>query len=227
MRANACVALLAAGLLGCQQSSGGDPAGQRHPASSPAGRKAGTSGSGADSGGLLGLLRPDPIVIPEGTTLPLDLETSLSSESSRSGELVVARLASDVRVGERVVLAAGTEVRGRVTAAVPAGKVKTRARLAWDFDHVVVKGREHPIETRALDVTAGDTRKRDGAIVAGGAAAGAVVGAIADGKKGAGIGALLGAGAGTGVVLTNKGKPVEVPAGSRLSVRLSRELRLG
>jgi hypothetical protein len=175
----------------------------------------------------LGALRQEPIVLPEGTVLTVDLETSLSSESSRVGELVVGRVASDVQVAGRVAVKAGSELRGRVTAAVPAGKVKTRARLAWDFDHVVVKGKERPVETRAIDLTAGDTRKRDGAIVAGGAAAGAVVGAIADGKKGAGIGVLIGAGAGTGVALTNKGKPVTVPAGSRLTVRLTRELRLG
>lgn len=216
--------VLVAGLAaGCQAP----PAGGKADAPSGAAARPDREAGARRGGGLLRALRPEPVVLPEGTVLAVDLETSLSSESSRTGDLVLGRLAEDVRVGERVLVKSGAELRGRVTAAVPAGKVKTRARLAWDFDRLVVGGKQHPIEARAIDITARDTRKRDGAIVAGGAAAGAVVGAIADGKKGAGIGALLGAGAGTGVILTNKGRPVEVPAGSRLSVRLSRESRLG
>ena len=59
-----------------------------------------------------------------------------------------------------------------------------------------------------------------------GAGAGAIVGAIVDGKKGAGIGALIGGAAGTGVVLTNTGKQVELGTGTRVSVRVTQEARL-
>ena len=142
------------------------------------------------------------------------------------GDRVVARLAEDVRVGEKVVVPAGTEVRGRVTAAVPSGRVKTRARLAFDFDTLVLDGREHAIGTGPLDITAGDTHKKDAATIGIGAGAGAIVGAIANGKKGAAIGALIGGAAGTGVVLTNTGKQVELGSGSRVTVRLTHEARL-
>ena len=150
---------------------------------------------------------------PEGATLSLVLETSLSSETSGSGDRVVARLAEDVRVGEKVVVPSGTEVRGRVTAAVPSGRVKTRARLAFAFDTLVLDGEEHAIGTRAIDITAGDTHKKDAATIGIGAGAGAIVGAIANGGKGAAIGTLIGGAAGTGVVLTNTGK--QVAAGQR------------
>jgi hypothetical protein len=177
-------------------------------------------------GESLSFLQPKPIAIPSGATLPLVLETALSSETSRPGDVVVARLADDVRVGEKVVVPTGSELRGRVTAAVPSGRVKTRARLAFNFDTLVLKAKDHPIGTGSLDITAGDTHKKDAATVGIGAGAGAVVGAIVDGKKGAGIGALIGGATGTGVVLTNTGKEVELHSGTRVTVRLTQEARL-
>jgi hypothetical protein len=164
--------------------------------------------------------------VPAGTSLGLVLETTVSSKTSQSGDRVDARLANDLRVGDRLVAPAGSTVRGHVTAAIPSGKVKGRARLAFDFDTLTVGGSEQRIEARAVDITAGSSHKRDGAIIGGGAGAGAIVGALFDGKKGAGIGALLGAGAGTGVVLTNTGKEVTVPAGATISVELTQATRI-
>lgn len=138
----------------------------------------------------------------------------------------MARLGEEIRVGEKVVVPAGSEVRGRVTAAVPSGRVKTRARLAFDFDTLVLQGKEHSIGTLAVDVTAGDTHKKDAATIGIGAGAGAIVGAIIDGKKGAGIGAVIGGATGTGVVLSNTGKEIELGSGTRVTVKLTREARL-
>ena len=70
------------------------------------------------------------------------------------------------------------------------------------------------------------THGRDAKIIGGGAAAGALVGAIADGGKGAGVGALVGGGAGTGAVLATRGKEVTLPAGARWRVRLLKPLML-
>jgi hypothetical protein len=180
---------------------------------------------GKRSGGILSVLRPDPVIVPQGAMLPLVLETAISSETSRSGDRIVARLAEDVRVGEKVIVPAGTEIRGQVTAAVPSGRVKTRARLAFAFDTLVLDG-EHAIGTRPIDITAGDTHKKDAATIGIGAGAGAIVGAIAKGGKGAAIGSLIGGAAGTGVVLVNTGKQVDLGSGSRVTVRLTDEARL-
>jgi hypothetical protein len=211
MRRFDAVPVLLAGVLlaGCQASS-----------------NSASANEGKQSGGIWSVLKPDPITIPEGATFALVLETAISSATSRSGDLVVARLAEDVRLGEKVVVPSGSEVRGRVTAAVPSGRVKTRARLAFDFDTLVLDGKEHPIGTRPVDITAGDTHKKDAVTVGIGAGAGAIVGGIVDGGKGAGIGALIGGAAGTGVVLTDTGKEINLGTGSRVTVRLTREARL-
>jgi hypothetical protein len=169
---------------------------------------------------------PPPVVVPAGTELQLELATSHSSATSQEGDVVVARLASPVKAQDRVVLAAGTEVRGRVTAAVPSGRVKGRARLAVAFDRVVVAGRERAIDAAGIDVTADSSKKRDAAIIGGSAGAGAIIGAIAKGGKGAAVGAAVGGAAGTGAVLATKGKEVELPAGTAIQSRLESELRL-
>jgi hypothetical protein len=202
--------LLSAGLLGGCQAKGDST----------------STNDDRPSGGVMSAFRPDPITVPGGTTFPLVLETAMSSATSQSGDRVVARLAEDVRVGEKVVVPAGSEVRGRVTAAVPSGKVKTRARLAFDFETLVLDGKEHAIGASAIDITARDTHKRDAATIGIGAGAGAIVGAIANGGKGAAIGTLIGGAAGTGVVLTNTGKEVQLGSGTRVTVRLTRETRL-
>ena len=210
---NATPFLLTAALFaGCQASSDST--------------RANDGNDGKKSGGILSVLRPDPVTVPAGATLPLVLETAISSATSRSGDRVVARLAEDVRVGDKVVVPVDTEVRGRVTAAVPSGRVKTRARIAFAFETLVLDGKEHAIGAGPIDITAGDTHNKDAATIGIGAGAGAIVGAIADGGKGAGIGALIGGAAGTGVVLANTGKEVSLGSGTRVTVRLTRETRL-
>lgn len=224
MRRSLVVFAVAAALTGCQGAPKDQTDGKR--ASGTPGKAAADATDKRGTGGILSLIKPEPLVLPEGTGLPLLLETTVSSKTSHKGDLVVAKLASDVKLGEKVLLREGTEVRGRVTAAVPSGKVKGVARLAFDFDTILLKGKEHVVELRAVDITAPKTHKRDAAIIGGGTGAGALIGAIAGGKKGAGIGAVVGGAAGTGVVLSTPGKEVEVPAGTRISVELTREARL-
>ena len=175
--------------------------------------------------GLQSAFKPSPVV-PEGTTLHLVVETALSSATSKPGDPVVGRLADDISVDDKVLLPEGPEILGQVTAAAPSGRVKGLARLAFDFDRIRLKGKEYPIEARAIDITADNTHKRDAAIVGGGTAGGAIIGALAGGKKGAGIGALVGAAAGTGVILTNHGNEVAIPSGAHLGVKLTRVVTL-
>jgi outer membrane lipoprotein SlyB len=84
----------------------------------------------------------------------------------------------------------------------------------------VVRGRTQRLDTTEIEATAADSHERDAAVIGGGAAAGAIVGAISGGGKGAKKGAIIGGVAGTGAVLATKGKEVELPAGSRWTVRV-------
>lgn len=169
---------------------------------------------------------PAPTVLPEGTVLPAKLETGLSSATSKEGDAILARLAEDVKVGDKVVLKEGTELRGHVVAAAPSGRVKGRAHLAIDFDRIVVNGKEREAELRAVDISAGSGKDKDAKLIGGGAGAGLIIGAIADGKKGALIGTAIGAAAGTGAALATKGKEVELPSGTTVHLKVEKETRL-
>ena len=170
--------------------------------------------------------RPTRLVLPEGTELTLVLETAVSSVTSNEGDAVVARVERAVGDDGRIVLPGGTVLHGRVTEAQASGRVKGRARVAVDFDRIVVRGRTHELNVSPVVAEAAGEGGKDAKIVGGSAAAGAVIGAIAGGKKGAVKGAVIGAGAGGAAVLATKGKDVELPAGSRWTVRLQNSLQL-
>ena len=68
---------------------------------------------------------------PVGTTLPLELTSSIASDVSEVEDTVRATLRNAVTVDGQEVLPAGTEVAGHVTEAERAGRVKD-AR-AWRF----------------------------------------------------------------------------------------------
>jgi hypothetical protein len=167
-----------------------------------------------------------PVEVPAGTKLAIKLLTPVSSAKSQAGERITAEVTQDVRVDSRLAIPAGSKLHGRVTAAVGAGRVKGRARLAFELNEVVVRGRPYDISVRSIDITAKSTKKKDAAMVGGGAGLGAVIGAIAGGKKGAAIGAAVGAGAGGGAAVGTKGQEVEMGAGHRLQLRLTESLTL-
>ena len=95
--------------------------------------------------------------------------------------------------------------------------MKGRGRVAVRFHQLTADGERYSIRTRPRVASAPGTKKRDLATIAVPAAGGAVIGAIADGKKGAGIGAAIGGGAGTGVVLATRGKEVRLSRGRGLA----------
>ena len=163
--------------------------------------------------------------LPAGTVLPVTFETTVSSATSRAEEKVLARLREPVQVGA-ATLPEGSELRGHVISVHRSGKVKGRASLTLAFTQITANGKTYTLPARRISLLAPETHGKDAKIIGGGAGAGAVVGAIVDGKSGAAKGALVGGGAGTGVVLATRGKEVSIPAGSRWRVRLVRPLVL-
>jgi hypothetical protein len=170
---------------------------------------------------VLPVLAAREATLPAGTVLPVRFETTISSASSRAEDKVLAVVRENVLDDDgSIVIPAGSELRGRVVSARRAGKVKGRSYLAVSFDSVEVNGRVHRVSTNRLGVQGRSGAKKDAAIIGGGTGAGALVGAIADGKGGAAKGALIGGATGTGVVLATRGPEVVIPAGARYRVRL-------
>jgi hypothetical protein len=174
-----------------------------------------------------GVAQADTRRLPSGAVIPVRFETSVSSAHSDPEDRVRAIVRSDVRGTNGVVIPAGSEIRGHVLSAKRSGRVKGRAQLALRFNEVNIDGRWHRISTQRISLVADDSHGRDAAMIGGGAGAGALIGAIKDGKEGAAKGALIGAGTGTGAVLVTRGKEVEIGSGSRWRVRLAQPLVVG
>ena len=160
------------------------------------------------------------VTIPMGTTISIQLETAMSSDGNRPEDPIRAHTREPIRVGRTIVVPAGSEVSGIVTAAKASGKVKGRAGLSFRFTRVRAYGETYGIATRSLVYQAEGTKAADAKKIGIGAAAGAVIGGITGGKKGAAIGSAVGTGAGTAVVLTTPGKEVRLRSGSILQLQL-------
>jgi len=160
-------------------------------------------------------------VIPAGTALHVRLDEALDTRRNRPGDAFRATLEEPVVLDGGTVVPRGTRLTGHVTTAAPSGRFKGRAVLALTLDSFEAGGRAYHVRTDHIERVSAAHKKRDVALIGGGAGLGAVVGALAGGGKGAAIGALAGGGAGTaGAALTGK-KEVGVNAESMLTFRLT------
>ena len=166
------------------------------------------------------------MTLPAGTVLPVELTTRVGSEISSVEDAVRGTLRRPVVVGGVQAFPAGTAVIGHVTAAERSARVKGRARIAFRFTTIDPPGDAERLTMRSDTVSrlAPATKKQDAAKIGGGAAGGAIIGGILGGGDGAAKGAAIGGAAGTGVVLSTRGKEVTLPAGTSVSVRLAAPL---
>lgn len=160
------------------------------------------------------------LTLPVGTELPLTLDSALASDTTSVEDPVRASLRRDVVIDERVVLPAGTDVRGVVTGVRRSAKVKGRASLAFRFHTLTVADEAYDIRASSVSRQAAGTKKKDATKIGIGAGAGAVIGGIVGGGKGAAVGTAVGGGAGTGVVLATRGDEVRLAAGTPVTVTL-------
>ena len=166
------------------------------------------------------------VTLPAGTILPVELTTRVGSEVSSVEDTVRGILRRPVVVGGVQAFPSGTVVIGHVTAAEHSARVKGRARVAFRFTTIDPPGDAQRLAMRTDTVSrlAPATKKQDAAKIGGGAAGGAIIGGILGGGDGAAKGAAIGGAAGTGVVLSTRGKEITLPAGTAVSVKLAAPL---
>lgn len=163
------------------------------------------------------------VTIPAGTVLPVELRTAVGSETSNVEDPVRGTVRRAITIDGVEAVPAGSVVAGTVTEALRSARVKGRARVAFRFSSLDTPGDAERLKIRTATYVreAEATKKKDAAMIGGGAAAGAVIGGIVGGGDGAAKGAAIGGGAGTGVVLSTRGKEVTLPAGTAISVKLA------
>ena len=119
--------------------------------------------------------------LPVGTTLPLELTSTIASDVSEMEDTVRATLRNAVTVDGREVLPAGTELAGHVTEAERAGRVKGRARLAFRFTSLRYDDERIALRTDPIVREAEATKGEDATKIGIGAGAGAIIGAVVGG----------------------------------------------
>ena len=160
------------------------------------------------------------VTIPVGTLVDVRLQTPLGSGTSQVEERFEATTVLDLTRDGRVVVPAGTVLRGVVASVEKATRGDRKGSITLTFDRIVVRGTSHEIRGTVTEATEGST-KDEVKKVGGAAAAGAVIGAILGGGKGALIGAMIGGG---GMVAATPGSDVTLPVGTILTVRLDTAL---
>lgn len=169
---------------------------------------------------------PQPIVIPAGTHIRVQLGQTLSTKSSETGQPFSGTLASPIQVDGETIIRSGAQARGVVTEAKKRGKIKGEGILALRLDSVQADGHNYAIQTSRLERVEKGKGKRTAVTTGGGAGLGAIIGGIAGGGKGAAIGALAGGGAGfAGGALTGN-RDIELPAETILTFTLTKSVTI-
>lgn len=229
MRTQMTARWLAAGVLlalfGCSHSSN-SPSATSSSSTPNSGSSAATSNTSSAQGPSPAPAPPPPVVVSAGTVLTVTVDQNLSTKDNSGGDKFAASLAVPITVNGTTVLPEGTKATGTVVEAQQAGRVKGGASIALTLDSLTLNGTKYSIETSEYAQSGKGRGKRTAVGGGGGAAFGAIVGALAGGGKGAAIGALAGGGAGTvGAAYTGQ-RDITIPAETRLHFKLKQAVSI-
>ena len=180
---------------------------------------------------------PDPspgrfVTVPAGTKIPLTLKQGINTKNARPGDPVYAQTAFPITQENQILIPAGTFVQGEVRRVVRPGRVKGRAELQMSFTSMIFPNGYTVMLPGAVQNTPGSknntvngkegtiqgesSKGKDAATIATATIPGAGIGAIADGGKGAAIGAATGGVIGLATVLLTRGPEVNSQPAIRL-----------
>jgi hypothetical protein len=171
--------------------------------------------------GLTGVIASTPTAgpneVPVGTEIDVRLQTALSSGTAAVEDRFEATTVLNVDNAERVLVPAGSLLRGIVSAVERAGRLERTGRLTLAFDQITIRGRAYPIRATVTQVLESEGIRGETGRIGTGAGIGAIIGGILGGFKGALAGILVGGG---GAIAATEGKDITVPAGTILRIRL-------
>ena len=178
--------------------------------------------------------------LAEGTNIHVRLMDTLSTKETNPGTAFKAQVTSDVYKNGRVIVPAGSELRGRVVSVSQGHHFGPAATLRLRPDVVILPdGTAYHLYGQVVGSKASNTRidseggiqpashlKKDVIEYGAGAGTGAVVGAKIAGVHGAVIGSLVGAGVITAHMLMQHPEIAEVPKGSVVTFSLTEPMDL-
>jgi hypothetical protein len=163
--------------------------------------------------------------VPEGTEISVRLIDAISTETNEAGDTFLASLSQPLTTDGVTLFPQDTFVKGKVVSVEEPGRVHGVASISLELTELQTgKGKAVPIKTETFAEQAKAEKKKDAAIIGGGAGIGTAIGAIAGGKKGAAIGAVVGGAGSTGYVLSTKGKQIKYPSETLMTFKLAEHL---
>ncbi len=171
--------------------------------------------------------RFEEVTVKADSVVGIRIDQHISSETARVEDRVTAKVTRDVSVDGRTAIAAGTRLEGVVTSVERGGKFRERARLAIQFNTLVLAdGLRVPVQTDAIVRDGDPPAKEAGSKIGSAAVAGAIIGGLLGGKRGAVIGSTAGAAGGTAVVASGGRNEAMIQGGAPLAVRLTADVTI-
>lgn len=182
------------------------------------------------------------ITVPAGTKLLMQLKSGINTKSAKPGDGVYLETSFPVSIDNTMAIPPGTYVQGVIDNVKRSGRVKGRAEVLFHFTTLIFPNGYTVSVPGAVDNVPGDdkarvknaegtveadgTKGKDAGTIAGPAAEGAIIGALARGGKGALIGSGIGGAAGLAEVLFTRGNDINYPPGTAVEMVLQRPLTL-
>jgi hypothetical protein len=155
--------------------------------------------------------------IPSGTTIKIRMIDRLNSAEARVNDTFRATLEEPITVNDKELYPRGADVTGRIVDVHQSGRLSEPGELDLVLNTVSSAGRTSSLRVTPL-VMKGDSHGKSNATkIGGGAALGAIIGAIAGGGKGAAVGTVAGGAAGTGAAAATGKREVEIASETVLS----------
>ncbi len=161
-------------------------------------------------------------VLPQGSEIKVRTDTAIPAKPT-TGTAFAASVADDVKDNTgQIVIPKGSRAQ------LVAEPIQNGKDTALDLRSVTVNGRRYALLSPGSAKAGGSgigANKRTAKYVGGGAAVGAVLGALMGGGKGAAIGALVGGAGGAGAQVW-RGKKNGLPAETELSYKTAEDLQM-
>ena len=168
--------------------------------------------------------QPVTVTVPANTIVTVRTIDSIDSKTNQAGQMFKASLDVPIVVDNRVIVPSGADAYVKLVEAKSAGRVTGRSALGLELSSIVFQGKTYNVVSSDVKQSGTSRGKQSAERIGGGAALGALIGAVAGGGKGAAIGAAVGGGAGTGVQVFTKGQQVKIPSETRLDFTLQQPL---
>jgi len=170
--------------------------------------------------------QPVQVEVPAGTTISIRMIDGVDSSINHTGEQFHASLDAPLVVNDQVIVPRGADVYVRLVQSSSAGHMTGKSELRLELVRLDFQGKSYPLVSSTYEQAGSSRGKRTAATVGGGAALGALIGAIAGGGKGAAIGAGVGGAGGAVYQGATKGQQVKIPSETKLDFRLEQPCTL-